>query len=126
MRRIQAGRFVAIGVAGLLAVTFSGEAASAQTLPFEGRWATDADRCSPARQAAAKAPITITATSLAAPPAMTCNFTSVLPGGASFRVEATCQAMGRTGHEFFTFAVLGERLYWTWGERTGVFDRCPG
>jgi hypothetical protein len=56
---------------------------------------------------------------------MACEFKSVLPGGISYRVEASCDASGQKSDEFFTFAVLSGRLYWSWGGRTADFDRCP-
>jgi len=108
-----------------LALLVGAESGAAQTLPFEGRWTTHVENCSLQPPPEAGAPVTITAARLVAPPMMTCDFTSVLPGGMSFRIEATCAALGQIGHEFFTFAVLDQRLHWTWGERTGIFDRCP-
>jgi hypothetical protein len=99
--------------------------ARAQTLPFVGKWSSYPENCTKDGGVAQGAPVTITADALTAPPLMNCQFASVLPGGASFRVNATCDAQGQTGHEFFTFAVLGGRLYWSWGERTGIFERCP-
>ena len=56
---------------------------------------------------------------------MTCDFTSVLPGGISFRVEAACDTNGEKGNEFFTFAVMDGRLYWSGAGKTQGFERCP-
>jgi hypothetical protein len=101
---------------------------AAQTLPFEGKWALRLETCGNAAgtsPAGPDAPITLTAKCLVAPPFMTCDFKSVLPGGISFRVEAACEAAGQKGDEFFTFAVLGARLYWSWAGKTQAFERCP-
>jgi hypothetical protein len=109
----------------LAAFVFVGSAA-AQTLPFEGKWALHLDRCAIAASPTEPGqPITLTAKRLVAPPVMTCDFTSVQPGGVSFRVQAACDARGQKGDEFFTFAVLNGRLFWSWGEKTQTFDRCP-
>jgi hypothetical protein len=98
--------------------------ARADTLPFEGKWARQPEACEGAPSAGRGVPITITAERLIAPPFMSCEFTSVLPGGISFRIAASCDASGQRSEEFFTFAVLSGRLYWSWGGKTGVFDRC--
>ena len=108
-----------------LALLLGGGQARADALPFEGKWATRREACAGAQPADGGAPVTITAERLAAPPFMSCAFTSVLPGGTSFRIEASCAAGGQKGDEFFTFAVLAGRLYWSWGGKTGIFDRCP-
>jgi len=92
----------------------------ADSLPFEGRWTKQGETC----VAGQPAPLVLTAKRLEARTVMNCDFTSVLPGGISFRVEADCEASGQKGHEFFTFAVLSGRLYWSWGGQTGGFDRC--
>ena len=69
-------------------VALPGSAAHAQTLPFEGKWATAIEKCgnttniSPMRPGV---PIELTAKRLVAAPFMTCDFESVLPGGVSFR-----------------------------------------
>jgi len=103
-----------------------GTGAAAQTLPFEGRWALRLDRCATAASPTEPGqPITLSAKRLVAAPFMTCEFTSVLPGGASFRVEATCDGAGEKGDEFCTFAVLDGRLYWSWAGKTQAFERCP-
>jgi hypothetical protein len=103
-----------------------GAGAVAQTLPFEGKWALRLDRCTAAASPTEPGqPITLSAAHLIAAPFMTCDFTSVLPGGSAFRVAATCDGAGRKGDEFFTFAVLDGRLYWSWAEKTQVFERCP-
>jgi len=102
--------------------TLVAASAVADTLPFEGRWAAKPEAC--AKAGSSTIAITLTAGRLAAPPLMDCEFTSVLPGGVSYRVEATCDAAGKRGAEFFTFAVLAGKLYWTWGGRTMTFERC--
>jgi hypothetical protein len=113
------------GGALMLASLFAGGAV-AQTLPFEGKWAVQQDRCALASGSSEPGqPITLTAKRLVAAPFMTCDFTSVLPGGVSFRVEAACDAAGQKGAEFFTFAVLSGRLYWSWGGKEQGFERCP-
>jgi len=57
---------------------------------------------------------------------MTCDFRSVLAGvNMSFRVEAVFDGVGQKRNEFFTFTVLGGRLYWSWAGKTQVFDWCP-
>jgi hypothetical protein len=110
----------------MLAALFA-DGATAQTLPFEGKWALRTDRCAVAAGSTEPGqPIVLTAQRLVAAPFMTCDFTSVLPGGMSFRVEAACDAGGQKGHEFFTFAVLSGHLYWSWGDKTQSFERCPG
>jgi hypothetical protein len=43
----------------------------------------------------------------------------------SFRVDAACAVGDQKGDEVFTFAVLGDRLYWSWAGKTAVLDRCP-
>lgn len=43
----------------------------------------------------------------------------------SFRVEAVFDGVGQKRNEFFTFTVLGGRLYWSWAGKTQVFDWCP-
>ena len=112
------------GLALVFATVSTG--AAAEALPFDGKWATDLANCGLAAPDGERhAPITISASQLIAPGVMTCDFTSVLPGGMSYRVEATCEAIGQRGIELFTLAVLDGRLYWTWGGKTGTFDRCP-
>lgn len=98
--------------------------ALAQILPFEGRWTSKPGSCQDS-QGGPGGPVVISANRLVAAPFMRCEFKSVLPGGASYRVEASCDADGQKGEEFFTFAVLAERLYWSWGGQTGTFERCP-
>ena len=102
-----------------LTAVLSAGTAAAEMLPFEGNWAQRIDLC-----VTIDAPITLTARRLASS-VMTCEFTSVLPGGMSYRIEAACEALGLRGDEFFTFAVLNGRLYWTWAGETGIFERCP-
>jgi hypothetical protein len=101
-----------------------GSSAAAETLPFEGNWATSLERCGKSATGPG-VPIALTAKRLVVAPFITCDFTSVLPGGMSFRVEAACDAAGQKSHEFFTFAVLAGRLYWSWGEKTQDYERCP-
>jgi len=109
----------------VLLATCVARAAAADTLPFEGRWATQSQSCaSDAGSTGGTLPITVTASRLEVPPLMVCDFTSVLPGGISFRVEAACEVEGQHGNEFFTFAVLAGRLYWSWGGKTVGFERC--
>ena len=102
--------------------------AAAQTLPFEGKWASRLEMC--VNDAGTSSPaggvlITLTARRLVSS-VMSCEFRSVLPGGMSYRIEASCQAaLGQRGEEFFTFAVLDGRLHWTWAGKTGIFERCP-
>ena len=98
-------------------------AAVADPLPFEGTWAKNPEACGSGKPDDG-ARITITANRLVASPFMTCDFTSVLPGGISYRIEASCDANGQKGAEFFTFAVMSERLYWSWAEKTATFERC--
>ena len=115
-----------VGAAAVALGVLCSAGAGAQTLPFEGKWAPRLDRCAAAAaQAGSGPPIILTAKHLDAAPLMSCDFASVLPGGTSFRVEAACDAGGRKGSEFFTFAVLGGRLYWSWGGKTQAFERCP-
>jgi hypothetical protein len=117
---------VRLGIAAFALAALPCAGAAAQTLPFEGKWALQADRCNIAPGSTQPSqPITLTAKRLVAAPFMSCDFTSVLPGGISFRVEAACDANGEKGHEFFTFAVLNGRLYWSWGDKTQEFERCP-
>jgi hypothetical protein len=108
----------------LLTVIGTGHAI-ADTLPFEGKWARTKNACGSGVTGDGGAPITLSARRLVAQPLMICEFKSVLPGGISYRVEASCDANGQQGEEFFTFAVLAERLYWSWGGRTATFERCP-
>ncbi len=103
----------------------AGQAAAADPLPFEGKWSREGDTCNGSTAGGGAAPIVITAQRLEALPFMTCDFRSVLPGGMSFRVAASCDSNGQKGEEFFTSAVLSERLYWSWGGKTGTFERCP-
>lgn len=110
-------RFLAL--TAVLATVLGTELAAAERLPFEGKWSRRIERCNEAGGL-----LTITADRLVTP-VMSCEFRSVLPGGASFRVEAACEALGQKADEFFTFSVLSERLYWSWAERTGTFERCP-
>ncbi len=113
-------------LAALAFAALFGGSAVAQTLPFEGKWALRADRCAVAAGSTEPGQaIVLTAKRLVAAPFMTCDFTSVLPGGVAFRVDAACDAADQKGHEFFTFAVLGGRLYWSWGDKTQGFERCP-
>jgi hypothetical protein len=106
-------------------ILLAARAATADTLPFEGKWARQGEPCTAAGAGGDSAPLVITATRLEATGFMTCDLTSVLPGGMSFRVEARCESNGEKGSEFFTFAVLSERLYWSWAGKTGTFERCP-
>jgi hypothetical protein len=99
-------------LAGLSLLAVPGTGAAADTLPFEGKWARQGASCGAPAGAGDGAPIVVTASSLSASPFMTCTFKSVLPGGISYRVEASCDASGEKGEEFFTFAVLSGRLYW--------------
>ncbi len=104
------------------------DAASAQTLPFEGKWARRAELCAPTSVPPSEerpAPFTLSALGLTST-IMTCEFTSVLPGGLSFRVEANCIAGTERLREFFIFAVIGEWLHWGWDKGTASFVRCPG
>ena len=106
----------------LLATLLPAGTAVAQPLPFEGKWAMKAELCQ--TRDSQPPPVHLTARRLDSP-FMTCEFNSVLPGGASFRVEAECTAGKDRGHEFFTFAKLGDLLYWSWGTRTEGFVRYP-
>src|SRR3712207_1227008 len=110
----------------VIAVMLGASVAAAQSLPFEGRWATRADLCARGRTSPPETGtlITLTARQLKSP-VMNCRFRSVLPGGMSFRIEASCEALGQRGEEFFTVAVLDRRLHWTWAGKTGIFERCP-
>lgn len=102
-----------------IVVALLGSAAgAAEPLPFEGRWALRAESCG------SEAEVTTLTAERLHTRVMSCRFGSVLPGATAFRVEADCDALGQTGHEFFTFAVLDGKLYWTWAERTGTFERC--
>ncbi|MBM3548258.1 MAG: hypothetical protein FJX54_15015 [Alphaproteobacteria bacterium] len=105
----------------LLALLSVGQA-MAQPLPFEGRWAMKLEWC--VAKDGQPPPIRLTAKRLDAI-VMTCDFTSVLPGGVSHRVEADCVAGKDRGREFFGFAKLDDRLYWNWGSRTEGYVRCP-
>ncbi len=69
-------------------------------------------------------PVILTRSTLTSP-FMTCTFSSVLPGGVSWRVEADCTDGKAKGHEFFGFAVLSELLHWSWDKQTVTFRRCP-
>ena len=88
--------------------------AAALTLPFEGIWAQQAEDCGKptATLPVPRVPITLTAKRLIVRPFFTCEFRSVLPGGASFRVEATSANGKEKDDEFFTIAVLQGRLIW--------------
>ncbi|MBV9758495.1 MAG: hypothetical protein JO047_15715 [Alphaproteobacteria bacterium] len=115
----------AVAIAIVLAATLGGRAAA--QLPFEGTWANAREICANTLDNApadARFPVTLTATRLSAGP-FSCGFKSVLPGGASFRVDAACAVGGQNSDEFFTFAVLSGKLYWSWGGRTAVLERCP-
>jgi hypothetical protein len=110
----------------LLTVLGASAAAAAEALPFEGKWATHGETCGGGTSSTdSGTPITVTASRLEALPFMSCDFKSVLPGGMSYRITASCDASGQKGEEFFTFAVLDKRLYWSWGGKTGIFERCP-
>ena len=112
--------------ATLALITVMGGSAFAQTLPFEGKWALRLDKCAASASPTGPGqPIVLTAKRLVAAPFMTCDFTSVLPGGISFRVEAACDTNGEKGNEFFTFAVMDGRLYWSGAGKTQGFERCP-
>lgn len=106
----------------LLATALPAGTAAAQPLPFEGKWAMKAELCQ-ARDGQPP-PVHLSARQLDSP-FITCEFSSVLPGGASFRIEAECTAGKDRGREFFTFAKLGDLLYWSWGTRTEGFVRYP-
>src|SRR5260221_12823878 len=111
---------------GCLAVWLLPGTLAAQALPFEGKWARRAALCRADPGQASEEnplPIVLTQRRLVAA-AMVCEFTSVLPGGLSFRVEADCLAGDAHGHEFFTFARLGGFLQWSWGGRTESFVSC--
>jgi hypothetical protein len=105
-----------------LATALSAVTAAAQPLPFEGKWAMKAELCQAGE--GQPPPVHLTARRLDSP-TMSCEFSSVLPGGVSYRVAADCTAGKERGHEFFTFAKLGDLLYWSWGTRTEGFVRCP-
>jgi len=99
--------------------------AAAQPLSFEGRWAQQTAWCTslpPGRPA----PVVLTRQRLTSP-AMTCDFTSVKPGGVMWRVEADCVVTEtkERGSDFFGFTVLDGLLHWSWGDRTVTFHRCP-
>ncbi len=99
----------------------------AQTLSFEGRWAQQVAWCNPAsRPADQPAPVVLTRQKLTSP-TMTCDFTSVKPGGVMWRVEADCviAETKERGSDFFGFTVLDGLLHWSWGDRTVTFRRCP-
>jgi hypothetical protein len=101
-------------------------APAAEPLPFEGKWALRAEWCQshpgpPSEER--PQPIMLTARRLVTD-VMACEFTSVLPGGVSFRVEADCIAGAERGHEFFGFARIGDRLHWSWAGQTGTFVPC--
>lgn len=98
---------------------------SAQPLPFEGRWAQQVAWCTSLPQGR-PAPVTLTDKKLTSP-AMTCDFTSVLPGFVMWRIEANCTIVEtkERGSDFFGFTVLDGLLHWSWGDRTVTFHRCP-
>jgi hypothetical protein len=106
----------------LLLALLAVDPAAAQPLPFEGKWAMKAEWCE--AKDGQPPPIRLTARRLDAI-IMTCDFTSVLPGGASHRVEADCVAGKDRGQEFFGFAKLDDRLYWSWDSHTEGYVRCP-
>ena len=108
-----------------IAAVLDSSAVAAQTLPFEGKWARRLEFC--ANGAGTSSPaagvlITLTARRLVSS-VMNCEFRSVLPGGMSYRIEASCEALGQRGEEFFTFAVLDGQLHWTWAGKTAIFER---
>ncbi len=110
-----------------LVIALLSSPASAQPLPFEGRWAQQAAWCDPAaRPADGLPPIVLTRRKLDAG-MMTCDFTSVKPGDTSYRVEANCvvAATKERGRELFGFSRVEDVLHWTWGDRTLTFQRCP-
>lgn len=114
-----------IRLLSVLAFLSHASATSAQPLPFEGRWAQQAAWCT-ALPPGQPAPVSLTRQKLTSP-AMTCDFTSVKPGGVMWRVEADCtitETMER-GSDFFGFTVLDDLLHWSWGDRTVTFRRCP-
>ena len=94
--------------------------AGADPLPFEGKWIREGEACAGGQAT----PLVLNAKRLDATGLMSCDFTSVLPGGIAFRVEADCESGGHMGHEFFTFAVLSGRLYWGWDGQSKTFERC--
>ena len=111
-------------ISGLTALSLAVPAA-AQPLSFEGRWAQQSAWCT-SLPSGRPAPVVLTRQRLASP-AMTCDFTSVKPGGVMWRVEADCVVTEtkERGSDFFGFAVLDGLLHWSWGDRTVTFHRCP-
>ena len=108
--------------AAVILVSGAGQTGAAE-FPFEGTWVPRGKACEAELNERHEAIAVITGQGLKFR-AMTCNFESVLPGGASYRVEASCAAAGEQWHEFFTFTALEGRLYWIWAGKTGEFDPC--
>lgn len=110
-----------------LAVALLSPPVTAQTLPFEGRWAMQAAWCT-STPPGQPAPVRLTRQKLDAGQ-FTCDFPSVLPGGVMWRVEADCtfktEKGTERGREFFGFSVIDGLLHWSWGDRTETFRRCP-
>jgi hypothetical protein len=116
-----------IRLGAVLAVLALSAPAAAQPLPFEGKWAVELDGCKAGASVPDRMrPITLTRRKVTTP-FMTCDFTSVKPGGASWRVEAACTATAtkEKGRESFGFALIGDLLHWSWGADTATFRRCP-
>jgi hypothetical protein len=110
-----------------LAAVFFAFPASAQSLPFEGRWAIDAAWCKRGTLPKdAVPPVVLTKQKLTSP-VLTCNFGPARPDGALYRVEADCvdPKTKEKGRELFGFARKEDTLLWLWGNKTITLSRCP-
>lgn len=116
-----------IRVIAALAVLALIPPAAAQPLAFEGTWAVELAACKAGNSALDRVPPIVLTKRNVVTHFMTCEFTSVLPGGVSWRVEAECTATdGKDkAKELFGFALIGELLHWSWDKETATFHRCP-
>ena len=107
-------------------LALSAAPAMAQPYSFEGKWARKPELCDATTPPTPERPAPITlARDGFDTPFLKCTFSSVLPGGVSWRVEAECLYDGKDkGHEFFTFAMLDNLMHWSWAGRTVTFYPC--